>query len=62
LARDYFAARPGELDRVLATHPLGRIGTTTEIAEVVCFLLSSKASFVTGSNWVIDGGLGSRFA
>lgn len=62
LARDYFAARPGELLRVLAIHPLARIGSTTEIAEVVCFLLSSKASFVTGANWVIDGGLGSRFA
>jgi NAD(P)-dependent dehydrogenase (short-subunit alcohol dehydrogenase family) len=62
LARDYFAARPGELERVLSIHPMGRIGTTSEIAEVVCFLLSSKASFVTGSNWVIDGGLGSRFA
>lgn len=62
LARDYFAARPGELERVLSIHPMGRIGSTLEIAEVVCFLLSSKASFVTGSNWVIDGGLGSRFA
>lgn len=62
LARNYFAARPGELERVLSNHPMGRIGTTGEIAEVVCFLLSSKASFVTGSNWVIDGGLGSRFA
>lgn len=62
LARDYFAAREGELERVLGVHPLGRIGTTKEIAEVVCFLLSAKASFVTGSNWVVDGGLGSRFS
>lgn len=62
LAQDYFSARPGELERVLSNHPLGRIGTPQEIAEVVCFLLSSRASFVTGANWVVDGGLGSRFA
>lgn len=62
LAQDYFSARPGELERVLSNHPLGRIGTPHEIAEVVCFLLSSKAGFVTGANWLVDGGLGSRFA
>jgi NAD(P)-dependent dehydrogenase (short-subunit alcohol dehydrogenase family) len=62
LAQDYFSERPGELERVLSNHPLGRIGTPREIAEVVCFLLSSKAGFVTGANWVVDGGLGSRFA
>lgn len=37
-------------------HPIGRLGTPSEVAEVVCFLLSDKASFVSGSQIVVDGG------
>ncbi len=40
-----------------ALYPLGRIGTAQEIAEVVFFLASEKASFVTGAAWTVDGGL-----
>lgn len=36
--------------------PLGRMGTSLECAEVVAFLLSDKASFVTGQNLTMDGG------
>lgn len=36
--------------------PLGRIGQPSEIAELVAFLLSDKASFITGTTIVIDGG------
>jgi len=36
--------------------PLGRFGKTEEIANLVAFLLSSKASFITGAEIVIDGG------
>lgn len=51
-------ADPDKLWKVLdAMHPLGRIGTPREIAEVVAFLASSKASFVTGSMLIADGGL-----
>ena len=39
------------------TDPLGRIGKPHEIGEVIVFLLSNKASFVTGAAWTIDGGL-----
>ncbi|WP_248258262.1 SDR family oxidoreductase [Georgenia sp. EYE_87] len=37
-------------------HPVGRLGEAKEVAEVVCFLLSDKASFVSGSQIVVDGG------
>jgi NAD(P)-dependent dehydrogenase (short-subunit alcohol dehydrogenase family) len=37
--------------------PLGRLGTPQEVAAVVLFLLSSEASYVTGSEYVVDGGL-----
>lgn len=40
-----------------ASHPLGRIGEPEEIAELVAFLASDKAAFITGSDHRIDGGL-----
>lgn len=43
-------------------HALRRIGEPHEIAEVICFLGSPAASFVTGADWVIDGGISARFA
>lgn len=38
-------------------HPLGRIGTVQEVANVVLFLASDKASFITGEYVCVDGGL-----
>lgn len=40
-----------------ATLPLGRVGTPEEIAEVVCFLSSDAASYCTGAEFVVDGGM-----
>jgi len=40
-----------------ASHPLGRIGTPEEVAELAAFLASDRAGFCTGSDYVVDGGL-----
>jgi NAD(P)-dependent dehydrogenase (short-subunit alcohol dehydrogenase family) len=45
-----------ELKRYGASHPIGRIGTGQDIANVVLFLASEKASFMTGEYVCIDGG------
>jgi meso-butanediol dehydrogenase/(S,S)-butanediol dehydrogenase/diacetyl reductase len=40
-----------------AAHPLGRIGTPEEVAELAAFVASDKAGFCTGTDFVVDGGL-----
>ncbi|UDL93293.1 SDR family oxidoreductase [Lichenihabitans sp. PAMC28606] len=40
-----------------AAHPIGRIGEADEVADLIAFLASSRAGFITGSDHVIDGGL-----
>jgi NAD(P)-dependent dehydrogenase (short-subunit alcohol dehydrogenase family) len=63
LVREFFERNdPSLRETVLSVHPLGRIATPAEIAACAVFLLSDDASFVTGANWVADGGLSSRFA
>jgi NAD(P)-dependent dehydrogenase (short-subunit alcohol dehydrogenase family) len=44
----------------VAKIPLGRMGKPEEIATVVAFLASDRASFVTGSAWAVDGGVSAR--
>jgi len=38
-------------------HPVGRVGKPEDIAEMVLFLCSDKAGFITGQDIVIDGGM-----
>jgi NAD(P)-dependent dehydrogenase (short-subunit alcohol dehydrogenase family) len=42
---------------ILKRVPLGRFGTAEEVAAVACFLLSDDASYVTGSQYFVDGGM-----
>ncbi len=44
-------------ERFGSAHPMKRIGTPEEVAELAAFLLSDKAGFCTGGDYLIDGGL-----
>lgn len=46
---------PEALKQITALHPVGRLGKPEEVAALTCFLLSDKASFITGSYHLVDG-------
>ena len=45
-----------------AAHPLGRVASPEEVAETILFLVSDRASFVTGADLRVDGGLTAQLA
>ncbi|MFG1992041.1 SDR family NAD(P)-dependent oxidoreductase [Actinoplanes sp. NPDC048988] len=52
------AATPGIVQRITATTPMGRMAEPREIAEAALWLLSDRASWVTGAVLPVDGGAG----
>jgi NAD(P)-dependent dehydrogenase (short-subunit alcohol dehydrogenase family) len=53
---DPLLAEPAVLAGLIALHPMGRLGESEEVADLVAFLSSSKASFITGAYIPVDGG------
>ena len=62
LTKGWLKAEAGREERANSIQPLGRMGQPGEVAKVVTFLLSDKSSYVSGSDWAVDGGLGARSA
>ena len=50
------------LEHGKTTHPLGRVGQPEEVAELIYFLASSRAGWITGETCLIDGGRGQTCA
>lgn len=61
---DFVAAGGGSANEVrsnvISLHPLGRLGVAADIANAIVFLASDDASFITGTELVVDGGMTAR--
>lgn len=53
-------SQPERLEKILGRTPMGRIGTTEEVASIVAFLAMDAASYITGQNIQVDGGMSSK--
>lgn len=62
VAADLERMPAGEREALARRQPMRRFGRPDEVAEVAVFAASRRASFVTGVEWRVDGGLSARFA
>ncbi|MCJ8211632.1 SDR family oxidoreductase [Mucilaginibacter sp. RS28] len=56
IAKNYPGQEQEIFDKLSASQPIGRMGSTEEIANLILYLCSDEASFITGSDYGIDGG------
>jgi glucose 1-dehydrogenase len=50
-------ANHAEMAALIRNIPLGRMGTVNDVASLVSFLASDDAAYITGSTYIVDGGL-----
>lgn len=50
-------AETDRFERIMARTPLGRVGQPEEVSALACFLAMDKASYITGQNIMVDGGM-----
>lgn len=50
-------SQPDRLEKILARTPMGRVGQPEEVSSLACFLAMDKASYITGQNIMVDGGM-----
>ncbi len=61
LLRELFAKDPERAARRLVHVPMGRFARAEEMANAVLFLASDESSFVTASNFLVDGGISGAY-
>jgi NAD(P)-dependent dehydrogenase (short-subunit alcohol dehydrogenase family) len=61
LLQEVFAKDPERAARRLVHIPMGRFAEASEIAAAVAFLASDDSSFITGSQFLVDGGISGAY-
>jgi len=56
IAKNYPGKEKDMFEKLSKSQPIGRMGTPEEVADMALFLCSEKASFITGTNFPVDGG------